>query len=88
MYILEVQKYDTCHENLCAFKRNCVHVGYMKKEFQTQQDACDYYDTYNPHMRSLNAFGNWISDWDPRTQLLYIVRPSYREKLTISPFPE
>lgn len=36
------------------------HVGYMKSKFISIQDACQYYDTYNPHMRKLNALK---SDW-------------------------
>lgn len=28
-------------------------------------------------MRSLNAPGNYRSDWDPNTKLLYIVRNDY-----------
>ena len=30
-----------------------IHLGYMDMVFETSQEACYYYDTYNPHMRSL-----------------------------------
>ena len=53
------------------------HVGYMKAKFKTKADACSYYDRYNPHMRSLNAHNTWESDWDPETNLQYIVRRDY-----------
>ena len=37
-------------------------------------------------MRSLNAHNTWISDWDPDTKLLYVVREHYAEYLKIPPF--
>ena len=49
------------------------HIGYMKGKFQSKKDCCAYYDRHNPHMRSLNALGNYESDWDPNTRLIYIV---------------
>ena len=45
-----------------------------------------YYDKHNPHMRALNAHGEWRSDWDPTTRLLYVVRKHYFEDQTIPPF--
>jgi hypothetical protein len=50
------------------------HVGYMQSKFTTIQDACQYYDKHNPHMRKLNALKTFKSDWDPDTKLFYIVR--------------
>ena len=70
-YILEVQKI-----NINGKKE---HVGYVNKVFKTKQDACDYYDMYNPHMRSLNANNNWCSDIDTNSGLLYTVIEGYKE---------
>jgi hypothetical protein len=64
------------------------HVGYMKAIFKTKLDACSYYDKHNPHLRSLNAHNTWASDWDPETNLLYIVRENYNLIDTIDPFSE
>lgn len=49
------------------------HIGFMKMKFETKDDCCSYYDSNNPHMRKLNAHGNYVSDWDPNTKLMYIV---------------
>jgi hypothetical protein len=78
-YILEVPK---CNVEL----HTSEHIGYMNKRFQTKQDASDYYDSFNPTMRRLNAHKNWCSDWDPTTHLMYIVREHFYESLKISPF--
>jgi len=37
-------------------------------------------------LRSLNAHKNWCSDWDPTTDLMYIVREHFYEYLKIPPF--
>jgi len=50
------------------------HIGYMQSNFSTTLEACQYYDKHNPHMRKLNAFKTFKSDWDPETYLFYIVR--------------
>ena len=64
-----------------------LHIGYMNKVFDTKQDAVDYYDRHNPHMRSINAHGDYHSDWDPNTRLLYNVRQLKScEIRTITPF--
>jgi hypothetical protein len=62
------------------------HVGYMKGTFKTKKDAVSYYDRHNPHMRSINAHGDFCSDWDPNTKLLYIVRDNYFVNATINRF--
>ena len=86
-YILEVQKFNVHgHIQHPEWNGKCEHVGYMNKIFNTRQEACDYYDKFNPHMRSLNAHHTWRSDWDPKTNLLYIVRDRFIEYLTIPPF--
>jgi hypothetical protein len=62
------------------------HLGYMKAKFKTKEDECSYYDRHNPHMRGLNAYGTFESDWDPKTELLYIVREDYGLIDNIPPF--
>lgn len=64
------------------------HVGYIQGHFRSKKDAADYYDRHNPHMRKLNAFNDWRSDWDPKTHLRYIVRKAYNLRQTVPPFPE
>lgn len=76
-YILEVQQYRD-H----AF----FHIGYMDKVFETPQCACDYYDTYNPHMRSLFYLNTWRSDLDLTTNYRFVVREYDGEELSICPF--
>ena len=62
------------------------HIGYMKGKFKTKNDAVSYYDRHNPHMRSLNSHNNYISDWDPNTKLLYIVRDDYLINMNVDCF--
>ena len=78
-YVLEVViiRFITDSEE---WKANCSkheHIGYMRAKFKTKKDVASYYDRHNPHLRSLNAHGTWISDWDPNTSLLYIVREDH-----------
>ena len=82
-YVLEVVEY---HINKNDNLPMLIHVGYMKGKFKTKKDAVSYYDRYNPHMRSLNAHNTYISDWDPNTKLLYIVRDDYLINGTIDCF--
>lgn len=88
-YILEVQQFDI-HGHIIHPEWNgkSQHIGYMNKIFKTKQDACEYYDKFNPHMRSLNAHNTWCSDWDPNTKLMYIVREHFCEYKIIPPFDE
>jgi hypothetical protein len=88
-YILEIQRfyYDW------SSKYQEVHpkswkVGYMDKLFDSRQEASDYYDKFNPHMRSLNTFNTWISEFDPETRLGYIVKEYTNQVLTIPPFED
>lgn len=86
-YMLEVQKFNpNGHNEHPEWNGKSEHVGYMNKIFKTQQEACDYYNTNNQHMRSLNAHQNWRSDWDPETGLMYIVRERFYEYLKLPPF--
>jgi hypothetical protein len=87
MYILEVQRINIDGHILHPeWNGKSEHIGYMNKLFKTKQKACDYYDSFNPHLRSLNAHKNWCSDLDPATDLMYIVREYFYEYLKIPPF--
>ena len=87
LYVLEVIKFVDNEESIKnGYKFQ--HIGYMKAKFKTKEDACSYYDRHNPHMRKLNTFNNYKSDWDPKTYLLYIVRKDYMLKDDIPPFSE
>jgi hypothetical protein len=88
-YILEVQKYNfDGHHIYPKWNGKSEHVGYINKIFKTKQEASDYYDKFNPHMRSLNEHYNWCSDWDQNTYLMYIVREHFYEYLKIPPFED
>ena len=76
-YVLEVCKFND-NDN--------EHMGYMKAIFKSKKDASSYYDRHNPHMRKLNAHGTLKSDWDPKTNLFYIVRENYLLIDNILPF--
>jgi hypothetical protein len=77
-FILEVQKFNSDGKN--------EHVGYIDKVFNSKSEARDYYDKYNSHMLSLNAYNNWRSEMDPNTNLIYVVREHLNEYLKIAPF--
>ncbi|KAK3265823.1 hypothetical protein CYMTET_25525 [Cymbomonas tetramitiformis] len=62
------------------------HVGYVNAVFKSKPEAAKYYDHHNPHMRALNAYGTWCSDWDPHTYLRYVVRENHGEIARIDPF--
>jgi len=88
-YILEVQKYNfEGHYKYPEWNGRSEHIGYINKIFNTKQEACDYYDKFNPHMRSLNQQYNWCSDWDENTKLMYIVRQHFYEYLKIPSFED
>ena len=89
LYVLEVIRFITEKDGENGWLNKGSkeeHVGYMKAKFKSKKDACSYYDRCNPHMRSLNAHGTYISDWDPNTYLLYIVREDYVLYDSIPPF--
>ena len=88
-YVLEVLEFITEKEGdngWLAQGGEIKHIGYMKGKFKTKKDAVSYYDRNNTHMRSLNAHNTYISDWDPNTKLLYIVRDDYLINATIDCF--
>ena len=89
MYVLEVSRFIIEKDGPDGWMSKgdkFEHVGYMKAKFRTKKDACSYYDRHNRHMRNLNAFKTFQSDWDPNTKLLYIVRKDYGLVDTIDPF--
>jgi hypothetical protein len=89
IYVLEVLEFITEKEGdngWLAQGGKHKHIGYMKGHFKTKNDAVSYYDRHNPHMRSLNAHNEYISDYDPKTFLLYIVRKDYGIYATIDSF--
>jgi hypothetical protein len=88
-YILEVQKFNLIgdlSQSECNGKS--THVGYMNIVFKTKQQACKYYDMYNPTLRPLNAHHTYRSDWNPETYLMYIIREYGDENLSIPSFEE
>lgn len=89
MYVLEVLKFideRDGEEGWLRLGTKLKHIGYMRGRFRTKKDAVSYYDRHNPHMRSLNAHNQYISDYDPKTFLLYIVRKDYGIYATIESF--
>ena len=83
-YVLEVVRFV---EKSDGENTNAEHIGYMNIKFNTKKDACDYYGRCNPHLRPLNAHRDYKSDWDQKTELLYIVRRYYGLLASIPPFP-
>lgn len=73
-WTLEIQKFDaTIISPTLGATGKFVHIGNVKKQFLTKKAAAEHYNAHNLHMRALNAHGTWKSDWDPNTQLRYIV---------------
>lgn len=86
-YVLEVVRFITDSEEWRNKSGKFEHVGYMRAKFRTKRDAASYYDRHNPHMRGLNAHGNWRSDWDPKgMNLMYIVREDHHMNDDLPPF--
>ena len=88
-YVLEVLEFITEKDGVNGYLEQggkYKHIGYMKGKFKTKNDAVSYYNRHNSHMRSLNAHNTYISDWDPNTKLLYIVRDDYLINATIDCF--
>ena len=77
-YVLEVQRFVKAS--------GYEHVGYLQRVFKNKNEACAYYDSFNLHMRSLNAHNTWRSDWDPSTRLRYVVRNFDCELLSVPQF--
>ena len=90
-YVLEVVRFITEMDGENGWLNKggkYEHVGYMNAHFKTKKDACSYYDKHNPHMRNLNAHNTYQSDWDPETNLFYIVREDHHINATIPPFSQ
>lgn len=47
---------------------------FLEPNFYTLEEAVKYHDLMFPEMRSINAHGNYISDWSPKTFLKYTIR--------------
>ena len=62
-----------------------IHIGYMNVWFKSRKDAIEYYDAWNPQMRSMKQCPD-ISDCDPTTGLTYIIRENYNIRGSIEPF--
>ena len=87
LFILEAQKfYSDGHIKHPEWKGKFDHIGYVKKVFKSMNEAAEYYDIHHPKMRKLNSFGTWRSDWDPQTDLRYVVREYSGEYLKIEEF--
>ena len=84
MYVLEVVKKTSDNKKYNLGKHE--HIGYMKVKFKTEQEAYDYYNINNKHMRPINLYNTGISDIDPKTNLAYIVRIDYDIIETVDPF--
>ena len=86
-WCLEVVRFLTDPSEWSAAGSKLVHVGYMDAHFRTRKDAASYYDRHHAgRMRPLNGHGTWESDWDPDTQLKYIVRKWCMVATTVPPF--
>jgi hypothetical protein len=86
-YVLEVQIFIPKAVKLgTQCTGNYIHVGYMNYVFKTKTRAAEYYNRYNPHMKSLSKNSKWVSDWDPDTHLRYVVRTYNGETKNIQPF--
>lgn len=49
------------------------HIGYIKAKSKT----CSCYDQHNPHMRKLNHYRTYVSDYNPNQVNIYIVPKDY-----------
>ena len=86
-FVLEVVRFIQDRDEWMATGGKLEHVGYMRAYFRTKGHAASYYDHHNPHMRGLNAYNTWCSDWDPTTHLKYIVRKkNHCMDQTVAPF--
>lgn len=92
-YVLEVVKYIQYPNSLKIGDGGwlhrggrVVHRGYMKAKFKTRSDAISYYNRHNPHMNPMDLTNNDSSDWDPYSQLKYIIREDHGIEGRITPF--
>ena len=85
-YTLEVVRFIVDEKEALEKRGSEEHIGYMRAKFRTKEAACAYYDMHNKHMRSLKAHGSWSSDWDPETNLFYIVRRDHGLISNVAPF--
>jgi hypothetical protein len=83
--MLEAQKFDRHHGDDLGV-RVFHHIGYMRAYFAERADAVLYYDMHNPHMRSIDAYGNGCSDWDANTKLRFVIRDYHHDFQTVPTF--
>jgi hypothetical protein len=84
-YVFEVQKmyYELNNNNNEVIPKSWC-VGHVNKVFETREEAEEYYEKLNPHMRPINKYKNWISDFDPETRLGYLIQEYSNQVLNIS----
>lgn len=72
-----------------------ANSGKLQRQKQSTLDTCELVSRPKddaaechmcPRMRSLNAHGTYKSNWDPQTNLMYIVREDVKFDLTVPPF--
>ena len=86
-FILEVQKFNYGWNNdYLEVLPKSEKIGYINKVFETRQQASDYYNKFNPHMRPLNKYKTWRSKCDPKTRLMYVIKERSNEFLTLPAF--
>ena len=83
---LEVVRYIRDYDEADERGDNFEHVGYRRARLRTKEKAASYYDRHNPHMRGLDAHGNWRSDWDANSHRMDIVRENHHVNDNIAPF--
>lgn len=88
-YGLEVQKWDGESWRTNPLAGLFKHAGYMQASFSSPEAANAYYMYRNPHMRPIiKAHGGVHSDWDPKTDLRYVIRELRDEEMHAEPFHE
>eukprot|EP00927_Polykrikos_kofoidii_P009364 TRINITY_DN13907_c0_g1_i1.p1 TRINITY_DN13907_c0_g1~~TRINITY_DN13907_c0_g1_i1.p1 ORF type:complete len:306 (-),score=16.02 TRINITY_DN13907_c0_g1_i1:78-995(-) len=85
-YGLEVQQWDDESWRTNPLAGKFKHVGYMQVRFSSPIAANAYYVYRNPGMRPITAYDGVHSDWDPDTELRYVIRELRGEQMNVEPF--
>ena len=72
-----LQNKNYVFEMVRLYDKRISHVGYLNKVFKTKEEACDFYSKKFPHMRKINITVSNISEFDPETNLAYIIREDH-----------
>jgi len=72
-----IQNKNYVFEMVRLYDKRISHVGYLNKVFKTKEEACDFYSNKFPHMRKMNTTISNISEFDPETNLAYIIREDH-----------